>query len=361
MVESALRDGNAVHQLHGQTNDRWWRQRLRRGFAASRLGILPAVCGLFVFYVAHDALQERAFRKPGFSFGWFMTAFEIGTMFVCAYVWEGGKTKAKAMMPGRSHLLVLVVFIALSQGTGSVALNFVNYHIKVAFKSCKLVPTMIFSQLMAGHSYSLLEYLAAVLMCLSLMTLGLADARAVNNDAKRTKAQALGFILLTLAVCSDAFIPNLQELILRQLHCPISDMVVVTNFCSFLLVLLFITASGELQEALHYCFTNRGTATMLLLQSLSAYCGLRCYLSVIRALSGVAGVLTTSARKVVTIVLSFLLFEKPFNRLHAIALVTLGTGVSLAASAKHRIKKVSPSPRQQDGPAGAVSSPPHCV
>lgn len=290
-----------------------------------------------------------------------MTAFEIGTMFVCAYVWEGGKTKAKAMMPSRSYLLVLVVFIALSQGTGSVALNFVNYPIKVAFKSCKLVPTMLFSQLVAGHSYSLLEYLAAVLMCLSLMTLGLADARAVDHDAKRTKAQALGFILLTLAVCSDAFIPNLQEMILRQLHCPISDMVVVTNFCSFVLVLLFIAASGELQDALHYCLNNHGTATMLLLQSLAAYCGLRCYLAVIRALSGVAGVLTTSARKVVTIILSFMLFEKPFNRLHALALATLGTGLSLALTAKHRNKKTSAPSRQQGGPEGALSRRPHCV
>ena len=52
--------------------------------------MLGYVLGLFFFYVLHDALQERAFRTPGFEFGWFMTAVEIGTMFVCALAWEGG-------------------------------------------------------------------------------------------------------------------------------------------------------------------------------------------------------------------------------------------------------------------------------
>ena len=33
--------------------------------------MLGYVLGLFFFYVLHDALQERAFRRPGFEFGWF--------------------------------------------------------------------------------------------------------------------------------------------------------------------------------------------------------------------------------------------------------------------------------------------------
>ena len=51
---------------------------------------------------------------------------------------------------------------------------------------------------------------------------------------------------------------------------------------------------------------------------------------------GVAGVLATSARKVVTLVLSFILFKKPFTGSHATALAVLAVGVGLGIRAKHR-------------------------
>ena len=44
----------------------------------------------------------------------------------------------------------------------------------------------------------------------------------------------------------------------------------------------------------------------------------------------------TSARKVVTLVLSFILFKKPFTGSHATALAVLAVGVGLGIRAKHR-------------------------
>ena len=40
---------------------------------APRSRVFGAILGLFALYIAHDALQEQAFRTPGFKFGWFMT------------------------------------------------------------------------------------------------------------------------------------------------------------------------------------------------------------------------------------------------------------------------------------------------
>ena len=304
--------------------------------------MLGYVLGLFFFYVLHDALQERAFRTPGFEFGWFMTAVEIGTMFVCALAWEGGlaalrrrreadEIETATPAAARNYLALLVFAIALSQGTGSVALQHVNYPVKVAFKSCKLVPTMVFSQCLNGAAYGAAEYVAALLMCASLALLGLADARA-----GAAPNQALGFVLLGVAVCSDAFVPNLQQKLLRGLKMPIGEMVVVSNCGSFALVLAYVCATGELAAATAYLRTRPHVVGLLAAQALAGYAGLRCYLSVIRNVSGVAGVLTTSARKVVTLVLSFLLFEKPFSGQHALALALLAAGVGLTIRAKQR-------------------------
>lgn len=306
--------------------------------------MLGCVLGLFVFYVLHDALQERAFRTPGFEFGWFMTAVEIGTMFFCALAWEGGlaamrgRTESDAPAANRTvrrYLALLVFAIALSQGTGSVALQHVNYPVKVAFKSCKLVPTMALSRYIVRDGktrYGMDDYVAALFMCVGLALLSAADLAAHSERA----TQASGIMLLIVAVCSDAVIPNLQEKLLRGLKLPLGSMVVLSNAGSFLVVLAFVAATGELGAAVAYLRVRRDTALLLLAQGLVGYAGLRCYLNVIRGLSGVAGVLATSARKIVTLVLSFVLFKKPFTGSHATALAVLAVGVGLAIRAKHR-------------------------
>ena len=94
--------------------------------------------------------------------------------------------------------------------------------------------------------------------------------------------------------------------------------------------------TGELARALAYCHAAPATAALLAAQALAAYAGLRCYLHVVRSLSGVAGVLTTSARKLVTLALSFALFKKPFTPHHAAGFAVLIAGVALAVSARHR-------------------------
>lgn len=297
----------------------------------TKKNVVPAVFGLFFFYVLHDALQERAFRRPGFHFGWFMTAVEIGTMSLAAFASEK-RHKLFSSASSSSYLCLLVVAITLSQGTGSVSLNYVTYPLKVAFKSCKLVPTMLFSRLVTGRAYSRLEYAAAVFMCISLAILGIADGSTSSRD---DRSSSFGIALLVVAVCSDSLVPNLQEKLLRHLCVSQGEMVLVTNLGSFLLVLAFIAASGELEEAIAYCRLNRGTASMLLLQALTAYLGLRCYLTVVSSLSGVAAVLTTSGRKVLTIIFSFVLFRKPFTGLHGLSLALLAAGILLTLVAKH--------------------------
>lgn len=234
--------------------------------------MLGCVLGLFVFYVLHDALQERAFRTPGFEFGWFMTAVEIGTMFFCALAWEGGlaamrgRTESDAPAANRTvrrYLALLVFAIALSQGTGSVALQHVNYPVKVAFKSCKLVPTMALSRYIVRDGktrYGMDDYVAALFMCVGLALLSAADLAAHSERA----TQASGIMLLIVAVCSDAVIPNLQEKLLRGLKLPLGSMVVLSNAGSFLVVLAFVAATGELGAAVAYLRVRRDTALLLL-------------------------------------------------------------------------------------------------
>ena len=86
--------------------------------------------GVFVFYVIHDAIQERLFRTPGFEFGSFMTVAELTAMAVgstlsrCTRNSASSSAAAKptSLLPSLPVLalnLALVVLIAMSQTSGS--------------------------------------------------------------------------------------------------------------------------------------------------------------------------------------------------------------------------------------------------
>ena len=86
---------------------------------------------------------------------------------------------------------------------------------------------------------------------------------------------------------------------------------------------------------------------MLLLQGICAYFGLRCYLSIIREYGGVVGVLLANARKLITIVLSFVLFSKPFNEHHVVGLMLVGVGVYLGYVSKSTKEKKDKGQRKK--------------
>ena len=234
-----------------------------------------SISGVFILYVLHDALQERAFRQPGFRFGWFMTLIEIVVVSTCAFMFEWGAppdptvVSEDAMRTIRMCVGGLALCLATSQGTGSAALNYVHYPVKVAFKSSKLVPTMIFGILLTRKTFSILEYGAALLMCCSLAGLSLADRRA-SSDAEAENLP-LGVMLLMTAVFADALVPNLQEKCLKELKYPVGRMIVYSNAGCAALVLLYCSATGELSMALKWCASNTEGSAFLFLQACTSY------------------------------------------------------------------------------------------
>lgn len=63
-----------------------------------------------------------------------------------------------AMNPPRNYMWQV---LAITQGSGSVALSYVNFPVKVVMKSCKLIPTMALGIFILRRSYSVTEYSAA--------------------------------------------------------------------------------------------------------------------------------------------------------------------------------------------------------
>ena len=114
-------------------------------------------------------------------------------------------------------------------------------------------------------------------------------------------------LLMTAAVFADALVPNLQEKCLKELKYPVGRMIVYSNAGCAALVLLYCSDTVSCKHGFEMVCFQYGGQRVLVLAGLHVLYGLRCYLVVVKELSGVAGVVTTSLRKVVTLILSFLL------------------------------------------------------
>lgn len=293
-----------------------------------------SVLGLFFFYVLHDYLQERAFRNPRFHFGWVMTVLELGVFAILsASIGEGVAKK----IPSRRHYFwfgALTLVLGISQGAGFASLSYVTFPVKVSFKSCKLIPTMLFGLLLTGRRYSMSDYFSAVCMCLSLVVLSLAE-----KSGHTGKSTLTGVLLLITSTFSDAIVPNIQERIMVKLKVRLPDMVFWTNSASCILVLVFTALSGELFLAIRLFLEEPFALGLLIVQAAFGYCGLRCYLHLVKTGGAALGVVCTTCRKLITLVLSFIAFKKPFTTLHLLGLILLGVGIVSVVSKKVRTKK----------------------
>jgi len=341
------------------------------------------IAGLFVFYILHDALQERMFQFDGYEYGFFMTLAEVSVMLILSVVSdENGsrsdlvnaairrrtssrrtkkKTKNKQLtddeqgknkihnnhqlsLPTIVRISQVGILLALSHGLGNTSLNYSPYPLKVAFKSCKLVPTMILGACVTGRYHTSRQYVAALVMGLGLAILTAADVTTTadlhTGDVHHVVVVPagssifglgayIGPILLGISVIFDSIIPNLQEQLLQVTRVQPSLMILVSNAIMCIVLMIYTFCSGELRTAYMYCIAHPSASIVLLAQGVCAYLGLRCYLIIIRDHGGVIGVLLANARKVVTIILSFILFAKPFNREQVGGLVLVCLGVYL--------------------------------
>jgi len=338
--------------------------------------------GLFVCYIAHDSFQEKLFRVEGFKFGLFATAFEIAVMTALSALFMAIKSlrsessgvtptafdQKQKREPGGasppSRLTVIGLFVTLtvvltiSQGAGTAALQHVRMPVKVGFKCAKLIPTMLFGLCLTGRRYSLLEYGSAVILCSGLALMSLADYFDQSADVKTQAAMVRGVQLLLLAVFCDALVPNVQEKLLGQLRITMDAMVFWSNLAALAVLIVSIMASGELGRGLTFAAANPTVWSILATQAVAGYCGLCCYLGIVRSAGGVMGVVTTSARKGFTLCLSYLVFDKPFGPPHAagMALLVLGLGLTvwskqaklkLKGGAQTSMSKASKSPLPQ--------------
>jgi len=248
----------------------------------------------------------------------------------------------------------LLTFCLLSSSSlSNLALNFINFPTKVVFRSCKLIPTMIVASIVHKKVFASVEYLFAFCICLGLVLFAVADWEVSPSF------NPIGLVLVTLSVCADAVLPNLQERLFRMGSTRL-EVTFYTNI--FTLVAMTITTflSGDLMGLIDFAQNSPDRTRLcryILVYTFVAYIAISFHMGVVRRFGGVSAVLLATGRKGMTLILSFVLFPKKFSWLYVFgALMVLG-GLMLSSLFKIHKKKnnnsnnttANLSPRRSDG------------
>ncbi len=317
---------------------------------SSALHLVLCICGVWISWSAHDVLQEKVFRVPGFTFGFFM-AFTLQTVsFVlsaaqtlaqrlCAYLrddtppeqfelsearrradeekaeaaaGEGllaasddddddGEPSAMRHPPASAQLvpascstflwyIALSALLAAANGCASAALVYVSMPVKVLFKSCKIISVMAMGSCF-GRLYACAEYTYML-----LVVEGLAAFFLASSSTGHLRSSALGAALLSAAVLADSLVPNVQQRLLT--HRPKSELIFHTNWVSAALSAAYMLATGEFGRALGFLRHRPRCASLLLLQSMCGYAGIAFYMESVRSFGSKGTTVITSCRKV---------------------------------------------------------------
>ncbi|KAK1374782.1 UDP-galactose/UDP-glucose transporter 2-like [Heracleum sosnowskyi] len=279
--------------------------------------------GFFFGYLVNGICEEYVYNRLQFSFGWYFTFVQGSVYIVLLYL--QGFTPKQMVNPWKTYVKLSAVLMG-SHGLTKGSLAFLNYPAQIMFKSTKVLPVMMMGAFIPGlrRKYPLREYISALLLVVGLIIFTLADANTSPNFS------VIGVVMVSSALVMDAFLGNLQEAIFTtNPETTQKEML----FCSTVVGLPFLVPpmilTGELFTAWKSCYQHPYVYGVLVFEAMATFIGQVSVLLLIAIFGAANTALITTARKAVTLLLSYLIFTKPLTELHGIGLLLISTGIIL--------------------------------
>ncbi|KAK4842864.1 hypothetical protein QYF36_000976 [Acer negundo] len=293
--------------------------------------------GFFFGYLINGICEEYVYNRLQFSYGWYFT-FVQGFVYLVLIYLQGFTTK-QMVNPWKTYVKLSAVLMG-SHGLTKGSLAFLNYPAQIMFKSTKVLPVMIMGAFIPGlrRKYPVHEYISALLLVVGLILFTLADAQTSPNFS------VIGVLMISGALVMDSFLGNLQEAIFTM-NPDTTQMEML--FCStvvglpFLLVPMILT--GELFTAWNSCSQHLYIYGVLVFEAMATFVGQVSVLSLIAIFGAANTAMITTARKGVTLLLSYLIFTKPLTEQHGTGLLLIAMGVVLKMLPENKVPTRNPN------------------
>ncbi|CAF1076076.1 unnamed protein product [Adineta ricciae] len=292
--------------LHSPSKSSLWHRysSLPNQYPLRFLGLCAQV---FVYYLGYGYLQELIFTLKGFSeTAWFLTCYQFLVYSVLSFRHIGFVGLSQRRASFRSYIILAMLTLS-TMGLSNYSVGYLNYPTQVMFKCCKLIPVLIGGVIIQKKTFNRYDVSAAICMSIGLIFFTLADSKV------RPSFNTYGVFIICMALVADAIIGNYQEKIMKTHNVPNVEMVFYSFMFGFLMILFGLLLTDNLFSSIafwsKYPVQTYGYA---LLFSVFGYLGIDIVLTLIKEYGALICVTVTTCRKAVTIVLSFILFSKPF-------------------------------------------------
>lgn len=224
----------------------------------------------------------------------------------------------------KNHLFVAFC-MTCSRGLTNKSLEYLNYPTQVIFKSMKLITVMIGSLIILKQRFTILEYVSAVALVLSAILFSLGDVSTAPAVTGYT-----GFVIVILSLVADALHSNTQEQLLKQHKSTILEAMLYTNLFAAILSWIWVIATGEFAPASAYCQEQPIAYILFIMRAAVIYMGVLCFVLMINTFGVVKATAITTVRKILTIIVSFILFPKPISSRHVLGFLIFSAGICVS-------------------------------
>ena len=229
--------------------------------------------------------------------------------------------------------LILAVMQAMTQACSTVSLRYLNYPAKVLFKASRVAPTMALSVVFLKRRYPVSEYAAVGVMVTGLLIFMHADAHT------SPEFNMMGVFFISSAVVIDACTLNTQEHLYKTFRCSEDDLIFYAYTGGSCLLLVAAVVSGEIFHGIKFVSERPHVIFPLILYALTGFAGVSCVAALTKRFGALTAAITTTARKGLTLLLSFILFPKPFSATHFVGCSMFMSGLVFKATRKKPAKE----------------------
>lgn len=233
------------------------------------------------------------------------------------------------------YYFLLVFLKTATQGLTNLSMTQINYPAKVLFKSANPIITMLIGIVWFKKKYPLRDYGVVVLLVVGLYLFISSDA---NDSPEGTRT---GILLVTVAMFGGAAVPMVQEHCMLTYNATVEDLLYHCYLGSTLMAFVCAVAAGEMQTGVTFLIQSGSMSTWI---SFTLFCsagflGSNFSTALTLRFGSLVNGITNTARKAVTLFLSFVLFPErnTFTRHHLLGAAVFFSGLLLRTLFKDRV------------------------
>ena len=242
------------------------------------------------------------------QFGMFAALLHFISCSICTYLERSigsrlGSTQLQRRLPWMCHVLMCILK-SFTQALTNLSMTEINYPAKVLFKSTTPVITMIIGSVWFRKTYRLSDYIVVGMLVIGLYVF------LCNNSQNAPEWSSLGLFYAIVSLFGSSMLPILQEYWMLRYSATHDEMLCYSFYGSTIISFFLTLYVGELWSGIDFLHKT-GTIDRwfyYFLFIIFGFIGAHCTVALTATFGALVSGITLTARKAVTLGLSFALF-----------------------------------------------------